>query len=87
MKIYSVWKSQDEIEPDIIIEGDDRTKIIATESGNIECMYKFWASTWEEAQAIYHLRQGWEPYHPLNPIKCVNCGEIIYASRDCWKCQ
>lgn len=28
MKIYSAWKSEGEIEPDVIIEGDDRAKML-----------------------------------------------------------
>ena len=58
-----------------------------------ECEQFFWrieAGTWEEAQAIYHLRQGWEPYQPEGAaVPCPECGALHYpsGSGQCWRCD
>lgn len=52
--------------------------------------YNFITSSWEEAMAIYHLREGLEPYKPEGePSKCPKCGSWFYpkGSGECWNCD
>lgn len=87
LRTFSVWKRTDENDPSILIEGMDSNKMVSIEGCDLELSYKIYASTWEEANSIYHLRQGWEPYKPFDQSRCPICNENTYASRDCWKCQ
>ena len=51
-------------------------------------LYEFEAATWEEACAIYHLRQGFEPYKPDGePAECPVCKAMYYpeGSGVCWR--
>ena len=53
-------------------------------------LYSFYAATFEEARAINHLREGYEPYKPIGRKDlCKKCGSIIYLdeSGQCWKCN
>lgn len=52
-------------------------------------LYEFDAHTPEEACAIHHLRQGFEPYKPVGePKPCPRCGSTYYpeSSGVCWHC-
>lgn len=81
MKDYEVW-----------IESDSATLSTAAgirwqkEKGLIgkgaELLHKFSAASPEEANAIYHLRMGWEPYRPVgDPALCPNnCGSYYYPN-------
>jgi len=57
-----------------------------------DCEKLFWtieASSWEEAMAIYNLRQGFDPYIPVGKAsECPYCGEMFYpdGSGKCWNC-
>jgi hypothetical protein len=54
-----------------------------------EMLYAFDAATHEEAQAVHHLRMGWEPYKPVgDPANCLACGARYYpdGSGQCWRC-
>lgn len=51
--------------------------------------YAIEALTSEEASAIHHLRQGFEPYVPMGKAgSCPKCESIFYpeSSGDCWRC-
>lgn len=49
------------------------------ESG-AEFLYAVGAQTWEEAMAIHHLRQGFDPYIPVGPASLcpLGCGNHYY---------
>lgn len=53
-------------------------------------LYEIEADTWEEAQAVHHVKMGWGPYLPGgNPAPCPNdCGSIYYpeGSGECPGC-
>ena len=52
-------------------------------------LYSIVAESWEEAQAIHHLRQGWAPYVPMGEAApCPQCATPYYpwGSGDCWRC-
>jgi hypothetical protein len=54
------------------------------------CLYRFTATTHEEAHAIHALRMGWAPYRPVgSPVPCPRCGSTYYpeGSGQCWKCS
>lgn len=53
-------------------------------------LYRFEAASWEEANAIHHLRQGWEPYKPMGEAaQCPDCDANFYpkGSGQCWRCD
>lgn len=51
-------------------------------------LYTIDTPTWEEAMAIHHVRQGFEPYKPGPPGECPACKSVLYpeGSGVCWKC-
>jgi hypothetical protein len=52
-------------------------------------LYTIVAATWEEAQAIHHLRQGWAPYMTMGEAStCPECAAHYYpmGSGTCWRC-
>jgi hypothetical protein len=52
-------------------------------------LYIVKAESWEEAMAIHHLRQGFEPYVPQGKPETCSCGAVYYpeGSGQCWKCR
>lgn len=53
---------------------------------NLKLFYTFEAATWEEAGAIYSLREGLGyPNEKLETQNC-ECGEFVYKSGECWNC-
>jgi hypothetical protein len=58
-------------------------------SDDATLLYTIVAATWEEAQAIHHLRQGWAPYVPMGEASaCPACDAHYYplGSGRCWRC-
>ena len=53
-------------------------------------LHRFEADTVEEANAVLHIKMGWEPYVPMGePASCPKgCGGVYYpqGSGDCPKC-
>jgi hypothetical protein len=52
-------------------------------------IYRIEAHTWEEANAIHSLRQGFGPYVPMGkPARCPRCSAWFYpkGSGQCWRC-
>jgi hypothetical protein len=91
VKLYTAWAASDGSEV-TLIEG---TGLPVFSDGNQQpdcgqLLYRITAATWEEAQAIHHLRMGWRPYDPGSaPAKCERCGAIYYpsGSGECWRCN
>lgn len=53
-------------------------------------LWKFVASTFEEAMSIHNLRSGHGPYVPKgDPEECPTCSSYYYpnGSGECWKCN
>lgn len=91
MARYQAWSS---FEDDSIICGTVAQIAEYRRRGQLdaaaELLYAFEASTHEEAQAIHHLRMGWEPYRPVGaPGECSVCGAVFYpeGSGKCWRCS
>jgi len=90
--IYTAWGLEIDLVPFMLIGG---TKPLMFNDGTIDpdCQKMFYsisACTWEEAMAIYHLRQGWEPYRPEGKASnCPECGVFHYSlgSGQCWSCS
>lgn len=66
MQIFTSWGRKDSPFPHTLVEGENPPKF---NDGTLQpdCEQLFWrieAATWEEAMAIYHLRQGWQAYKP-----------------------
>ena len=80
-RIFTSWGASNALQPHTIISGEEPPKF---KNGvrQPDCEKLFWrieAATWEEAMAIYHLRQGWEPYKPdVKAEPCPDCGALYY---------
>ncbi len=91
-RIYSVWSHKGEQSGHTLIEGEGPLRFANGEIDEDceERLYTIEAGSWEEAAAIYHLRQGWEPYNPDCVSKpCPDCGAMHYpeGSGECWRCE
>lgn len=81
----SVWKTDE----------DNSMQMSLTTAGQPEgssFLFELEAATWEEAQAVYHMRMGWGAYDPGTPGKCPVCDDdnVVYypgGSGQCWKCE
>lgn len=93
IKKYSVWQAIDDdsnclslcvgIEAPRFLNGEPQCE-------NPILRYTIDAGSNEEAMAIFHLRQGWEPYKPEGEAEpCPACGEFYYphGSGECWSCD
>ncbi len=72
---FEAWQ-----EPDgLLLATSEGLKTYALAPGST-FLYAFEAATHEEAMAIHHLRQGFEPYKPLGPaVPCPNgCATHYY---------
>jgi hypothetical protein len=91
-KIYTAWGLNNETLPHMLVGGEDPVTYANGEK-DPECEKIFWqieASTWEEAMAIHHLRQGFEPYKPMGKAEpCPKCGALFYpqGGGECWSCD
>ena len=88
---FTAWGSETAEHPSILVAGDEALQF-NDGSTDPECQKKFYAisaCTWEEAMAIYHLRQGWDSYCPEGEAtRCPDCGALHYSqgSGMCWSC-
>lgn len=90
MKTFTAWGQNNEAHT--MVEGEEPPTF---EDGEVqpdceELIWKIMACSREEAMAIYHLRQGWEPYQPFGvPAPCPACNETYYPEDSglCWKCE
>jgi len=90
MKIYTLW-STSAGDQNIFVEGTDRpAKSNGEPHEYAEILaFRVEVATWEEAQAIKHLRLGYEPYSPQgDATPCPSCKAFYYpeGSGKCWKC-
>nr|BDD43615.1 hypothetical protein 9 [Gammaproteobacteria bacterium] len=89
--IYTAWGLEEDEYPCALVKGD---KPLTFNDGTIDpdCQKRFYeisACNFEEAMAIYHLRQGWDPYRPEGKVTgCPECGALYYpkSSGQCWSC-
>jgi hypothetical protein len=93
MKTYSVWTSpkQERVQTITFVEGKERPRSLngAFMPDTEVLLFTIDAATWEEAQAIKHLRMGWEPYKPQGgPKPCPRCEAVYYpeGKGECWQC-
>jgi hypothetical protein len=90
LKEYQVWVDK----KDGSITCASKESIIDQTSKGLlskeDYMFNFFADSFEEAMAIYHLRMGFEPYKPLGEAKLCpnNCGSHYYpeGSGECPNC-
>ena len=57
--------------------------------GEPKLLHVILADTSEEANAVHHIKMGWEPYKPQGePGSCPKCGAIYYpeGSGECPNC-
>lgn len=89
MTIYEAWSASENQMTISTATGIAKQQASGILKADAELLYRFEAATWEEAMAIHHLRQGWEPYIPSGESKsCPKCGSIFYpeGSGQCWRC-
>lgn len=91
-RTYSAWGVKEEGDARCLVQGEGPPRYANGEVDTYcpDFYFKFEANSWEEAMAIYHLRQGWEPYKPNgNPAPCPSCGAVYYpeGSGQCWRCE
>jgi len=87
---YEVWSDPDD---DSVLlttsHGRAEQQAKGLLSKNAALLYAIEAHTLEEASAIHHLRQGWEPYVPMGEAKpCPKCNAHYFpmGSGQCWRC-
>lgn len=79
MKTFVLWRSIDGQEETLVLGHKIPKDLI-----NPRYIYVIEAETFEEAQAIRYLRNGWEPYKPGEPKKCPKCPAFYYfGSGEC----
>lgn len=89
--IYSAWGRVGDAFPCMLVAGEGP---LTYRDGTVDpdCQQQFYticACNFEEASAIYYLRQGWAPYRPMgNSAPCPQCGALYYpeGSGQCWSC-
>tara|TARA_R110002096_G_scaffold309403_4_gene503992 strand:+ start:18872 stop:19162 length:291 start_codon:yes stop_codon:yes gene_type:complete len=91
-KTYSAWARKGKKEAHCFKQGEGPTQFGNGEYDK-DCevrLYTIEAHSWEEAMAIYYIRQGWEPYKPVGEAApCPECGFMFYpaGSGQCWQCD
>jgi len=91
-RTFCAWASTPEEPPHSLLEGDVQPRDAA---GNVlagceQLLFRVEACSWEEAMAIYYLRQGWAPFVPEGPAEiCPKCAALFYprGSGQCWNCD
>ena len=70
---YEVWEDTDSsmlATKSVVMQSKEKGLL----SESAKFLFKFEAATPEEANAIFHLRMGFEPYKPIGePKVCPNC--------------
>lgn len=76
---FEAWTNPDETELTVFAADDDEQRRSQLREDSL-LMYVIEAATWEEAMAVHHIRQGWEPYDPGGEAApCPNgCGALYY---------
>jgi hypothetical protein len=85
---FEAWRTEDGVVLGTLSSiAEQRAKGLLSSSA--QHLYSISACTWEEAQAIHHLRMGFEPYKPQGPASpCPKCNALLYpeGSAQCWQC-
>jgi len=85
---FEAWSTEDGVVLGTLASiAEQRSKGLLSSSAQL--LYSISAHTWEEAQAIHHLRMGFEPYKPQGVAAvCSNCSALFYpaGSAQCWQC-
>mgnify|MGYP001558516995 CR=1 FL=1 len=72
MSYYRAWSDPKDGSITLALADELRPSVVGPDA---TILYEFEAATWEEAMAIHHLRQGWEPYRPAGePAPCPTPG-------------
>lgn len=87
-RVYSVWQSESSV---ALVEGLGPPTLAngTVDDPSAQRLWTIEAASREEAMAIHHLRQGWEPYVPRGAARpCSGCGALKYVegSGECWRC-
>ena len=87
METYEAWAEDGGLTVSTV-EGIVKQRTAGQLSAEARLLYRFDAATWEEAMAIHHLRQGWEPYKAGKAAHCPTCDSYFYpeGSGLCWSC-
>lgn len=64
--IYECWSDGDAEGVELSFFPEDNTSARETLTSSAKLLYKFEASSWDEAMTEHHRRQGWEPYIPIS---------------------
>jgi len=91
LKLYQVWRDPEDDSLTVSTEdGIARLREQNLLSASAVFLYPITAASYEEASAIYYLRQGWHPYRPMgNAELCPRgCGSHFYpgGSGECPFC-
>ena len=85
---FEAWRTEDGVVFGTLASiAEQRSKGLLSSSA--QHLYSISARTWEEAQAIHHLRMGFEPYKPQGlAAPCQKCGALLFphGSAQCWQC-
>jgi hypothetical protein len=87
MNIYEAWETED----GALLANSAHMRDIRTNPAVrlTKKLFEISAATQEEASAIYSLRMGFGPYHPMGePSPCPQCAAWFYpeGSGECWRC-
>ena len=80
-RAYEVWQdSSDDSLTFASVENVQELRRKNLLSPTATLLFKIEADTPEEANAIYHVRMGWEPYQPMGlAVSCPKgCGAVFY---------
>lgn len=88
---YHAWQILGETVKEIVLTPQSVPCLVDPdpESPTPTLLYSIDAATWEEAQAVHHLRQGFKPYQPGPASECPTCQAVVYdeGSGACWRCN
>ncbi len=89
-KHYQCWSDQSDHSISLVrLDAVDVLRSRGSLSDDATLLYTVPAETGEEAMAVHHLRQGFEPYQPQGKAApCPKCKAIYYPEGygDCWRC-
>lgn len=91
-RVFTAWGKKDDAQPSAMCAGDGPPRFANGEL-DPDCEKLFWrivVGSWEEASAVFNLRNGWEPYAPMGrAAPCPRCGSQFYpeGSGQCWHCD
>lgn len=92
LRVFSAWGGIGDEFPNTVISGEGPPRSANGEllPDNEQFFWRIEVGSFEEALAIHHLRQGWEPHVPQGDAQpCPECNANHYpdGSGQCWRCQ